>query len=153
MAGLPSPGIADAKPRYCHATGAKRRNLMETTQAFSQVPLPDEALAGGLAALSEEKVPWWPVAILALEPSEIEQRYHIKFYDSFDNLDYLKVAVLDLCSGVRVALKRHRGTPGPGTDICVPEEIFKHDSAIVSEVVDALGLHPDDVLWSRPQDD
>jgi len=53
---------------------------METTQAFIQVPLPDEALAGGLAALSEEDVPWWPVAILALEPSEIEQRYHINLW-------------------------------------------------------------------------
>ena len=126
---------------------------METTQAFSQVPLPDEALAGGLAALSEEKVPWWPVAILALEPSEIEQRYHIKFYDSFDNLDYLKVAVLDMCSGVRVALKRHRGTPGPGTDISVSANRIHDYEPVVSEVVDALGLHPDDVLWSRPHDD
>ena len=126
---------------------------METTRAFVQVPLSDKALAGGLAALTEEEVPWWPVAIIALEPSEIEQKHHIEFYDSFDNLDYLKVAVLDMCSGVRVALKRHRGMPGPGTDISVSARHIHDYEPVVAEVADALGLHPDDVLWSRPHDD
>jgi hypothetical protein len=126
---------------------------METAHAFAQVPLSDQALSGGLAALPEEEVPWWPVAIIALEPFEIEQKYHIEFNDSFDNLDYLKVAVLDMCSGVRVALKRHRGTPGPGTDIGVSARYIHDYEPVVAEVVDALGLHPDDVLWSRPHDD
>lgn len=159
---------------------------MERRRAFTQTPLFEGKLEQGLSGYSENEIPQMPVLVIALEPPDCELKWGIRFCDSFDNLDYLKVAVLEIHnapnaahpnrslavayagvapqisnvgvapqtpSAFRIALIRHRGSPTPGTDICAPEEIFKHDPTIVSEVVDALGLHPDDVLWSRPHDD
>lgn len=118
-------------------------------KSFAQVPLDTEKLAQGLAAFSDNEVPWTAVAVVKGEPSDIARRWGIAFYDSFDNLDTVKVAVLAMASGMRAALIRHCGSPTPGTDVCLPERALGSCDTYLSEVMDALDLRADDVVWSR----
>ncbi len=90
-----------------------------------------------------------PVLVVALEPSDFEQRLGVTFHDSFDNLDYLKVAVLQMPGGPRIAIIRHRGSPTPGTDICLSEAVFDRNPAIVAQVLETLDVRGEDIVWSR----
>lgn len=122
---------------------------MRNAQGFAQIALSETQLEQGLANYSDDDVPHMPIFIVALEPCDFERRWGVAFDESFDNLDYLKVAVLQTNDGLRISLIRHRGSPTPGTDVCVPEKVFGHNPAIAAEVMDALKIHPEDVVWSR----
>jgi hypothetical protein len=91
---------------------------MNTPTPFSQVPLRPEQLERGLAASSNEEVPSVPITMIAADPADLESRWGISFDDSFDNLDSVKVAVVQLRGGPRLTLLRHRGSPVPGIELC-----------------------------------
>src|SRR6266581_1724856 len=90
---------------------------------FRQVLLPMAQLAYGLTRrdepepTNEEMVPWEPIAILVPEPDELHMLSGITFQDTFDQLDYVKVAVMDLISGRRIALIRHTRNTASGTEV------------------------------------
>ena len=46
-----------------------------------------------------ELVPWEPIVVLAAEPDDLHARRGIAFQETEDQLDDLKLAVLDLASG------------------------------------------------------
>lgn len=140
-------------------------------RAFKQVLLPQAQLAYGQTRRTdqpeptvEELVPWEPVATLVPEPDELHVRLAIAFQETHDQLDYLKVAVLDLASGRRIALIRHTRSPGPGTDVHVLPQQFtsatdlpgvmaaidRHQDALITETLSALGIDPQAVSWRRP---
>lgn len=85
---------------------------------FTQVPLRWDQLERGLPSLSNEEVPAVPIVMVAADPSELEARYGLHFDDTFDNLDYVKVAVVQLNSGARLTLLVHRGNPVPSVELC-----------------------------------
>ena len=91
---------------------------MNTPTPLSQVPLRLEQLEHGLAASSNEDVPSVPITMIAADPADLESQWGIHFDDSFDNLDYVKVAVVQLQAGPRLTLLRHRGSPVPGIELC-----------------------------------
>lgn len=49
-----------------------------------------------------------PLAILPWEPDDMA----VNFTDTYDELDYLKAAYIELSDGWRFSLKRYRGSPG-----------------------------------------
>lgn len=79
-------------------------------------------------------------------------------------MDYLKLVVLDLASGRRIALIRHTGSPGPGTEVYVLPQQFtsatdlpgvmaaidQNQDALVTELLSALGIGASEVSWNRP---
>ena len=110
-------------------------------------------------------MPWEPVATLVPEPDELHARLAIAFQETHDQLDYLKLGVLDLASGRRIALIRHTRSPGPGTDVHVllPQQftsatdlpgvmaaIDRHQDALITETLSALGIDAQAVSWRRP---
>lgn len=114
--------------------------------SFRQVLLPPLKLEHGLSAFSSEEVPDVPVSMIASEPSDLEQK-GIHFAQSFDDLDYVQVAVVQLDAGPRLALIRHQGNPVPGTEICaVDAGPSSHKAA--STLTDILGVRRADVLWT-----
>jgi hypothetical protein len=137
---------------------------------FRQVLLPMAQLVCGLtrrdepAPTNEEMVPWEPIAILVPEPDELHVLSGITFQDTFDQLDDLKVAVLDLISGRRVALVRHTQNNASGTEVHVLPQQFtsatdlpgimtaidQHQDALITETLDALGIEAAEVSWRRP---
>jgi hypothetical protein len=86
--------------------------------AFIQVPLRPDQLERGLPSLSNEEVPGVPVTMVSADPAELEKRWGLHFDDTFDNLDYVKVAVVQTRSGARLTLLVHRGNPVPGVELC-----------------------------------
>ena len=120
---------------------------MNTLTPFSQVPLQPEQLEHGLAASSNEEVPSVPITMIAADPADLESRRGIRFDDSFDNLDYVKVAVVQLQDGPRLTLLRHRGSPVPGIELCaVDASPASYDAA--QTLVTMLG--PLEIVWRRP---
>src|SRR5579883_851489 len=103
------------------------------TVAFRQVVIPEDQVRQGLP-----KLPYWevpatlPFAITKLEPLDLEDRLGIKFQASFDDLDFLSLAVLALPSGYRFSLIRHWGG-APGTGIYTLERDI--DSAEMRKTV------------------
>jgi hypothetical protein len=112
-----------------------------------------------------EAVPWFPVAVLAEDPDALETRLGVTFQDTLDQLDYLRLVLLELPSGLRAALLRHRGAHGSGTDLYIlPQQrvsvaaLRRHmdaaidsiQDAVLTEIVEALGLDREEVDWVRP---
>jgi hypothetical protein len=140
-------------------------------EIFKQVLLPRAQLAYGLTRRRDqpeptmaELVPWEPVAVLVPEPDELHARLGITFQETQDQLDYLRLAMLDLASGRRIALVRHSRSPAPGTEVYVlPQQltsatdlpgvmtaIDRHQSALITETLNALGIDAGEVSWRRP---
>jgi hypothetical protein len=123
---------------------------MNMPPPFSQVPLRPEQLAYGLAASSNEEVPSVPITMIAADPADLESQWGIHFHDSFDNLDSVKVAVLQLRDGPRLTLLFHRGSPVPGIELCaVDASPASYDAAraLVSM------LSPREIIWWRPPEE
>jgi len=107
-----------------------------------------------------------PVATLVPEPDELHARLAIAFQETHDQLDYLKLGVLDLASGRRIALIRHTRSPGAGYRrpcAAVPQQftsatdlpgvmaaIDRHQDALITETLSALGIDAQAVSWRRP---
>jgi hypothetical protein len=92
-------------------------------------------------------VPGDPVMLLAAEPADIAQQLGVTFQETFDGLVDLRLAVLELETGLRLAFARHHGQPVAGTQLWVRDEDRNQGDAADS-VIDALGLQAD-VLWRR----
>jgi hypothetical protein len=123
---------------------------MNTPRPFSQVPLRPERLEHGLAASSNEEVPSVPITMIAADPAELESRWGIRFDDSFDNLDSVKVAVVQLRDGPRLTLLVHHGSPVPGIELCaVDASPASYDAAQTLVTM----LSPRDIFWWRPPEE
>lgn len=114
--------------------------------SFRQVPLPTPKLEQGLSAFSNEDIPGVPVSMIAPEPSDLEHR-GIYFAQSFDDLDYVQVAVVQLNAGPRLALIRHQGNPMPGTEICAVDASAASHQAVAT-LAEILGVRRGDILWT-----
>src|SRR5437588_12047450 len=123
---------------------------MNTLRPFSQVPLRPEQVEHGLAASSSEEVPSVPITMIAADPADLENRWGLRFDDSFDNLDYVKVAVVQLQAGPRLTLLLHRGSPVPGIEVCaVDASPASYDAAQTL----ATMLSPHGKNWQRPPEE
>ena len=123
---------------------------MNTLHPFSQVPLPPEQLERRLAASSNEEVPSVPLTMFAADPADLESRWGLRFDDSFDNLDSVKVAVVQLRDGPRLTLLLHRGSPVPGIELCaVDASPASYDAA--QTLVTMLG--PLEIILRRPPEE
>ena len=120
---------------------------MNTLRPFSQVRLRPEQMEHGLAASSNEEVPSVPITMIAADPADLESRWGIRFDDSFDNLDYVKVAVVQLQDGRRLTLLVHRGSSVPGIELCaVDASPASYDAAQTLATL----LRPHEIIWWRP---
>lgn len=114
-----------------------------------QIRLPEQQLQSGLLEpIQGENIPDEPIAVLALEPADLEKRLGIAFQQSFDNLDHVDIALLELDSRERFALIRHRGAPTPGTGVHVPHS--QASARTLDEIVKQLGLAPAELSWRKP---
>ena len=143
---------------------------------YRQVLLSDAELAYGLAVrpdlppLTDEQkrtwapVPWEGIATLKAEPEAVTERSGLTSQDTVDGLDLLRLAVVDLDDGLRIAFKRHRGiSAGTQLDI-MPEQLVAAETlrqdlyAAIDGIQDealrrimaGLGLTADDFDWVRP---
>jgi hypothetical protein len=82
--------------------------------------------------------------MIAADPADLESRWGIRFDDSFDNLDYVKVAVVQLRDGPRLTLLLHRGSPVPGIKLCaVDASPASYDAAQTLVTM----LSPHEIIW------
>jgi hypothetical protein len=89
-----------------------------------------------------------PIAVLNAEPDELLRRFGLNFQQSYDDLDEVQVAVLELGSDRRVTLTRHRGSPTQGTVVeALPAEIAHGD--VLAQLGTALELKREDFAWRR----
>ena len=83
-----------------------------------------------------------PDRLQALHPS-------LSFEASWDDLDYLHFAMLDLAGQQRVALVSYDRSPVPGTMICVhPQQADM--ASVIQETIKHLGLAAEDITWVHP---
>lgn len=93
----------------------------------------------------------WPsgidkaLAVLRLEPEDLEPRYGVRFTPGCDDLDEFREAALRLHSGRPVLLMRYRRSPGPGTLVSIDDG--DDASEALEELRDALELPARDLTW------
>ena len=96
----------------------------------------------------------YPIATIKLLPSDIEQLIEVTFQDSYDDLDYLSFAILNLPSENQVGLISHKHSPGLGTEICInPELLSGHEYVVVEILKEAfkkLKVSPKKINWIHP---
>jgi hypothetical protein len=99
-----------------------------------------------------DPVPWPSgqgdaIAVLALLPNALTERYGLRFFEGTDNLDAYDAAAIRLDSGRQLGLLRHRGAPVQGTEIHADRADNSLDA--IREFLDGFGLSADDLLWVR----
>ncbi|MEM8884222.1 MAG: hypothetical protein AAGD14_09150 [Planctomycetota bacterium] len=109
-----------------------------------------------MAAFRQLFVEWLPgdmraLCVLRREPPELTRDLGIVFDDSYDNLDMLRYAVIEAPSGRIFGLVRHRGAPGPGTQVLV-ELGYRRPECGLDEVLVVLGESRDELLWTHPDE-
>jgi hypothetical protein len=110
-----------------------------------QIKIPYSQLLHGLMGAN---VPGEPVAYLKSAPEALGHRYHLTFQESFDNLDALLIAVLELESGPRIALVHHAGFPENQTEVYADRQEWKqHD--VVPTILRTLDIPESDVSWRQ----
>jgi hypothetical protein len=93
----------------------------------------------------------WPsgidkaLAVLRLEPEDLEPRYGVRFTPGRDDLDEFQEAALRLRSGRPILLMRYRRTPGRGTTVSIDDG--DDASEALDELCHALDLPARDVTW------
>jgi hypothetical protein len=86
-----------------------------------------------------------PLAVLPWEPQDMV----VNFADTYDDLDYLKAAYIELSDGWRFALKRYRGSPTRGVAVYVVAKEFEMPRALAS-LMSAFDLQADELSWVSP---
>jgi len=95
----------------------------------------------------------WPsgygevIAMIHVAPESLVERYSLELFEGSDNLGYYDAAMIQLPSGRRVGLVRHRGDPTPGIE--VHADIQDNTTDAVREVLQVLGLPNSTVSWMR----
>lgn len=118
-----------------------------SSPAARQIQLTDDQLRAGLAAELNRDVPGNVELVINQEPQDLAERLGIEFQETFDNLDYVRMAVLELPGGNRVALLRHRGNPVAGTEVATAKSGV--DQEFIETVLSSLGLDETNISWRR----
>ena len=85
---------------------------------------------------------------LSFDPEELATRYGLAFEERYDDLDWFKLAAIELPDGSQSWLIKYRGEQEPGTTVYVDAGA---DLTAAKELLkQALGLTDDDVLWVSP---
>jgi hypothetical protein len=95
-------------------------------------------------------IPGTPVAIIDLSTEELQSRRTLQFERTFDDLDYLDAALLELPEGQRFALTRHANAPDGGTTISV-FEADSFDSQLLQQILRSLDIEKTQLRWTAPQ--
>lgn len=114
-------------------------------QTLKQVKITESQFGHGLM---DANVPGEPVAYLRSTPDELEHRYHLTFQDSFDNLDSLQIAVLELAAGPRIALVHHEGFPDDETEVYADRADWRtHD--VLPTILETLEIPETELSWRQ----
>lgn len=94
----------------------------------------------------------WPigleqdVAVLNLQPSDIQKRAGIRFERTHDGLDDFDGAVIQLGANKLLALQYYLNSPVPGTKLV----LGKGSNLGLQEAVDLLNLKRSEITWVAP---
>jgi hypothetical protein len=86
------------------------------------------------------------VAMLKQEPHDLQTNNGLVFRSGYDDLDYLDFAMLTLPSGHDVTLVRHKGSPQPGTELCVRSDLDTVAS-VIRETCTFLNINESNLQW------
>jgi hypothetical protein len=89
------------------------------------------------------------VVMFEQEPHDFQTNNGLVFRSGCDDLDYLDFAMLTLPSGHDVTLVRHKGSPQPGTELCVRSDLEDVASAI-HETCTFLKINASSLQWIPP---
>ena len=89
------------------------------------------------------------VAMFKQEPHDFQANNVLVFRSGYDDLDYLDFAMLTLPSGHGVTLVRHKGSPQPGTELCVRSDLDTVTS-VIHETCTFLNITKSDLQWIHP---
>lgn len=86
------------------------------------------------------------VAVIKYEPEDLERRLPVIFTESYDDLDYFKIAVMELNNGKQFCLLRYRGNPSSGTEIWISKDSLSINDD-TKQILNSLGFKESDLKW------
>jgi hypothetical protein len=115
-----------------------------------QILIPKAQLDAGVYGPANKLVPWGMIATLQPRAQTLAEHVGLRFADSFDEVDTLKVALIETPSATLVALVDHLGAPVPATEVHASVSDAGTAGRLLSEVLAALRLSDAEVSWRRP---
>ncbi|WP_156345545.1 hypothetical protein [Verrucomicrobium spinosum] len=89
------------------------------------------------------------VAVLEQEPEYFEREGLLIFTETYDDLDWYKIAIFTDSKGQAFGIKRYRNCPSPGVFLLAEKNhsISLHEQ--IEGVLQLLGLSGESVVWAR----
>lgn len=92
-----------------------------------------------------------PIALLRAEPEQLAKTAGVSFSSGYDDLDYVKVALVTVPSGAAYALVSHERSPERGTEIVArSDQPLKALGTDLESLLKRLRISPGAVAWVRP---
>ncbi len=88
-----------------------------------------------------------PVAFLSINPDELEKRAKLHFRKGYDDLDYLRFAMVELPTDV-FSLVYHERSPELGVELCIDPQC-QNISAIIQSAIELLKIEPKHIRWLK----
>lgn len=114
-----------------------------------QIDIPTAQLETGVYGPHNTLVPWGAIATLQLGARDLGQRSGIHFAESYDQLDSLWIALLELPSRRHVALVEHLHAPVAGIEVHAAAQEASAAEELLAETMQELALRETDVVWRR----
>jgi hypothetical protein len=89
------------------------------------------------------------IATVKFQPAHFIESNQVNFIPSYDDLDFLTFANVELPSGHRISLVQYQNSPFAGTEIRLAREQAS-PSTVLAEAISVLNLSRDDLDWVHP---
>jgi hypothetical protein len=117
-----------------------------------QIAIPQSQLEAGIYGPTNTLVPWGAIATLRPRAVDIAAQIKLHFDLSFDDVDQLQVALLELTPSTRIALVDHLRAPVPATEVHANVDDAVTARQLLMAILAHLQLGEDAVTWWRYQD-
>jgi hypothetical protein len=88
-----------------------------------------------------------PVAFLSIDLDELEKRAKLRFHKGYDDLDYLRFAVVELPADI-FSLVYHERSPELGVKLCINPRC-QNISATIQSAIELLKIEPKYIRWLK----
>jgi hypothetical protein len=115
---------------------------------YDQVPLSQALLQSGLSDGTPDLPFDEPIAFINIRPEALAAETRIRFDESHDDLDAVKLAVLRLDGFAELTLLSHTGAPTQGTEVWVREPDTRRSRALLDALCVALSIDESLITWT-----
>lgn len=122
--------------------------MTEFRRQFEQIRLRRAQLGRGLRNIEGIYIPDVAIGMIDTRACALEALTHVRFQDTYDDLDLCQIALLEFETDFRVVLKEHPRAPVKGVKIYADVEDAQLSEQLM-RILGGIGISSERLIWTR----